>query len=184
MVKIRLRRMGNRHRPFYRIVVAPSTAARNGKFTEQLGTYNPLTQPKEIKLDKERAMYWLMEGAKPTETVARLLKNEGVLEEFLTARPKAKDYYKFLDKTTAAMSKASVVSEVKAEEAPAEEVPAEEPAAEAPAEEPVAEAAPAEEAPVAEEAAPEAPAEEAPAEEPAAEEAPAEEPAAEEEKSE
>ena len=159
--------MGNRHRPFYRIVVAPSTAARNGKFTEQLGTYNPLTQPKEIKLDKERAMHWLMEGAKPTETVAYLLKKEGVLEEFLAARPKAKGYYKFLDKTTAAMSKASVVSEVP------------EPTAEAPAEEPAAEA---EEEPKTEEVAEATPevAEEAPAEEPVAEGAPAEEAAAEE----
>ncbi len=155
--------MGNRHRPFYRIVVAKSTAARNGAFKELLGTYDPLTQPEQVKINKERAMYWLMEGAQPTETVAYLLKKQGILEEFFAKRPKAKDKYKFLDKTTGMMSKKSVVQEIVAE-APAAVEPVKE-------KEPVA-------APAAE-AATEVPAEadaEAPAESPA--ETPAAEPPA------
>ena len=123
--------MGNRHRPFYRIVVAKSTAARNGAFKELIGTYDPLTQPKRVKIDKERAMHWLMEGAQPTETVAYLLKTQGILDEFFAKRPKAKAKYKFLDKTTGPMSKKSVVQEILIE-APAAPSPAkeEEPASE------------------------------------------------------
>ncbi|MCH7944775.1 MAG: 30S ribosomal protein S16 [Armatimonadetes bacterium] len=145
MVKIRLKRTGNRHRPFYRVVVTKSTAARNGAFKELIGTYDPLTQPKQVKIDKDRAMYWLMEGAQPTETVAYLLKKQGILEEFFSKRPKAKKKYKFLDKTTGTMSKKSVVEEI-AVEAPAapapatEKKPAEEAAAEAPEEKPAVEA--------------------------------------------
>lgn len=159
-----MKRMGNRHRPFYRIVVAKSTAARNGAFKELLGTYDPLTQPKQVRIDKERAMHWLMVGAQPTETVAYLLKTQGILEEFFAKRPKAKDKYKFLDKTTGPMSKKSVV----------QEIPVEAPEAVAPAKEEEPPAAP-EAAPVAEAPA-EAPAD-APAETPAAE-APAAEPEA------
>lgn len=150
MVKIRLTRMGNKHRPFYRIVVQKSTAGRDSSAIETLGTYDPLTKPSTVKLKGDRALHWLMEGAQPTETVAYLLKREGVLDEFFQARPKAKGSYKFLDKTTNVMSKQSVVSapkeEKKEEAAPAAEAPAEEaPAAEAPVEEaPVAEDAPAE----------------------------------------
>jgi len=155
VVKIRLRRMGNRHRPFYRIVVAKSTASRNGAFKELIGTYDPLTQPKTIQLDSERAMHWLLEGAQPTETVAYLLKQDGVLDEFFSKRPNAKDNYKFLDKTTGTMSKKSVVQEMPA--APVAEAPAPVEEAAAPVEEVVA-----------------APAEEAPAEEAAVEETPAE----------
>lgn len=121
--------MGCRHRPFYRIVVAPSTAPRNGKFKELLGTYDPLKTPSEVKINKERALYWLMTGARPTETVAYLLKREGVLQEFFGKRPKAERGYKFLDKRTATMSKKSVV-----QEAPAAAVPAESPVEAAPAE--------------------------------------------------
>ena len=114
--------MGCRHRPFYRIVVAPSTAPRNGKFKELLGTYDPLKTPSEVKINKERALYWLMTGAQPTETVAYLLKREGVLQEFFGKRPKAESGYKFLDKRTATMSKKSVV-----QDAPAAAVPAQSP---------------------------------------------------------
>ena len=130
--------MGNRHRPFYRIVVAPSTAPRNGKFRELLGTYDPLKTPSEVKINKERALYWLMTGAQPTETVAYLLKREGVLQEFFGKRPKAQSGYKFLDKRTATMSKKSVVQQdaVAAAPPPPEAGPAEEPStsAEAPPE--------------------------------------------------
>lgn len=146
--------MGNKHRPFYRIVVQKSTAGRNSRAIEILGTYDPLLKDSKVKLASERALHWLMSGAQPTETVAILLKREGVLDEFFQARPKAQDGYKFLDKRTAAMSKQSAVSRTveKAEEpAPVAEASATEaPAAEeAPVEEPAAEEA------VAEEAAPE-----------------------------
>lgn len=138
MVKIRLRRMGNSHRPFYRVVVAHSTRGRNGAFKELIGTYNPLTKPKEVKIDKDRAMHWLLEGAQPTETVAYLFKKEGILDQFFAQRPKAKEGYKFLDKTTGPMSKKSVVQEMPAAEPAAVAAPAAEPVAEAPATEPEA----------------------------------------------
>lgn len=156
--------MGNKHRPFYRIVVAKSMAGRDGSFIENIGTYNPLTQPSTVKLEGDRALHWLMNGAQPTETVAYILKREGVLEKYFAERPKAKASYKFLDKTTSAMSRKSVVQAPAAEEAPVavaekteEAAPVEEPVAEAPVEEPAAEAP-------AEEAAAEAPAEEEKAE--------------------
>lgn len=138
MVKIRLRRMGNKHRPFYRIVVAKSEAGRDGGFIEVLGTYDPINKDPETKrstvsLEGDRAIHWLMNGAQPSETVAYLLKREGVLEKYLEARPNAKKSFKFLDKRTAAMSRKSVVEPV-ATAAPATPAPAEV-AAEAPAEE-------------------------------------------------
>ena len=74
MVKIRLRRMGAKKNPFYRIVVADSRSPRDGRFIEELGTYNPLANPAEIKVDVERAKYWIANGAQPTETVKALLK--------------------------------------------------------------------------------------------------------------
>ncbi|MCC8064629.1 MAG: 30S ribosomal protein S16 [Clostridiales bacterium] len=79
MVKIRLRRMGAKKAPFYRIVVADSRYPRDGRFIEQLGTYNPLTEPAEIKVDAERTQAWIKTGAQPTDTVKRLLKQAGVL---------------------------------------------------------------------------------------------------------
>lgn len=79
MVKIRLRRMGAKKAPFYRVVVADSRYPRDGRFIEQLGTYNPLTEPAEIKIDAERAQEWIKTGAQPTETVKRLLKQANVL---------------------------------------------------------------------------------------------------------
>ncbi len=79
MVKIRLRRMGAKKAPFYRIVVADSRYPRDGRFIEQLGTYNPLQEPVEIKVDVERAQAWIKTGAQPTDTVKRLFKTAGVL---------------------------------------------------------------------------------------------------------
>ena len=79
MVKIRLRRMGAKKSPFYRIVVADSRAPRDGRFIEQLGTYNPLAEPAEVKVDAERAQAWIKTGAQPTDTVKRLLKQAGIL---------------------------------------------------------------------------------------------------------
>lgn len=74
MVKIRLTRLGDKKTPFYRVVVADQRRARDGKFIEVIGTYNPLTTPEEIKIDSERANYWLKNGAQPTDTVKDLLK--------------------------------------------------------------------------------------------------------------
>ena len=79
MVKIRLRRMGAKKAPFYRIVVADSRAPRDGKFIEEIGTYNPLVDPAEIKIDVGRAQYWVKNGAQPTDTVKALLKKAGAL---------------------------------------------------------------------------------------------------------
>ena len=74
MVKIRLRRIGAKKAPFYRVVVAESKYARDGRFIEEIGTYNPLVDPAEIKIDIERANYWIKNGAQPTDTVKALLK--------------------------------------------------------------------------------------------------------------
>lgn len=80
MVKIRLRRMGANKKPFYRVVVADARSSRDGKFIEELGYYNPLTNPAEIKLDSEKAKKWLENGAQPTETVRSLFKKAGILQ--------------------------------------------------------------------------------------------------------
>ena len=79
MVKIRLRRMGAKKNPYYRIVVADSHFPRDGRFIEEIGTYDPLTNPVTIKVDGERAKYWIGNGDQPTETVRALLKKAEVL---------------------------------------------------------------------------------------------------------
>ncbi|QQK07308.1 30S ribosomal protein S16 [Miniphocaeibacter halophilus] len=79
-VKIRLKRMGSKKNPFYRIVVADIRAPRDGKFIEEIGYYNPLTEPKTVKVDAEKVNKWIKNGAKPTDTVNRLFKNNGVYE--------------------------------------------------------------------------------------------------------
>ena len=79
MVKIRLRRMGAKKAPFYRIVVADSRYPRDGRFIEEIGTYNPVTSPAELNVDVDRAQAWIKTGAQPTETVRDLLKKAGAL---------------------------------------------------------------------------------------------------------
>jgi small subunit ribosomal protein S16 len=79
MVKIRLKRMGMKKKPFYRIVVADERSPRDGRFIEEIGTYNPLTDPATIALDNEKAAQWIKNGAQPTETVKSILKKSGVL---------------------------------------------------------------------------------------------------------
>lgn len=162
MVKIRLKRLGTKGRPFYRIVVARSTSGRNGAAVENLGTYNPLTQPHTVQIAEERALHWLMEGAQPTETTAYLLNQVGVLPKFLEQRPNLRKQYDFLDKRTEAISVKSAL------DAPAAEVIADAPKAEEAEPAHTAEAAEAspEVAPVAAETA------EPAAEEPVAEEKP------------
>ena len=80
MVKIRLRRMGAKKAPFYRIVVADSRCPRDGRFIEEIGTYNPLKDPAEIIIDNEAAARWLANGAQPTDTVRALLKKSGAIK--------------------------------------------------------------------------------------------------------
>lgn len=79
-VRIRLRRMGAKKRPFYRLVVADSRAARNGPVIEYLGEYDPTAEPSHVKLDAERAKAWLEQGAQPSDTARRLLRQAGVLD--------------------------------------------------------------------------------------------------------
>ena len=81
-VKIRLKRMGAKKAPFYRVVVADSRSPRDGRFIEVLGTYNPLVTPAEVKLDEEKAMKWLNNGAIPTDTVKNLFSKAGIMEKF------------------------------------------------------------------------------------------------------
>ena len=79
-VKIRLKRIGAKKAPFYRVVVADSRYPRDGRFIEEIGYYNPLTNPVEIKIDSEKANKWISNGAQPTETVKSLLKKAGITE--------------------------------------------------------------------------------------------------------
>ena len=80
-VKIRLKRMGMKKKPFYRVVVADVNRPRDGRFIEEIGYYNPMTAPAEVNVNGERAKYWLGVGAQPTDTVRTLLKKTGVIEE-------------------------------------------------------------------------------------------------------
>ena len=78
-VKIRLRRMGAKKAPFYRIVVADSRYPRDGRFIEEIGYYNPMTEPSEVKIDPEKAKKWISNGAQPTDTVKDLLKKQNII---------------------------------------------------------------------------------------------------------
>ena len=78
-VKIRLKRMGQKKRPFYRVVVADSRSPRDGKFIEEIGTYNPVSEPKEFKIDNEKAKQWIKNGAQPTSIVEELFNDNNVL---------------------------------------------------------------------------------------------------------
>ncbi len=185
-VSLRLSRGGSKKRPYYKVVVSNSRAPRDGKYLEQVGTYNPLLAKDDadrVRLVEDRVKYWLGVGAQPTDRVARLLDKAGIKERAATVNPqqgepgkKAKERAE--DKATKAAEAAEAAAAAAA--APAVEEVVEEAAVEAPAveeaaaEAPAAEVAAAEEAPAAEEAASavEAAAE-APAEEAAAEEAPA-----------
>jgi small subunit ribosomal protein S16 len=85
-VKIRLKRMGAKKSPFYRVVVADARSPRDGRFIEEIGTYNPVAQPAEIKINEEAALKWLGTGAKPSDTVRNLFSKAGILEKFHNAR--------------------------------------------------------------------------------------------------
>ena len=90
-VKLRLKRMGAKKRPFYRIVAADSRSPRDGRFIEVVGTYNPIMEPAEIKVDEEVALKWLKTGAIPTDTVRDLFRKQGIMEKFHQARMKKED---------------------------------------------------------------------------------------------
>ncbi len=146
-MKIRLARGGSKKRPFYRIVAADTRMPRDGRFIEKLGTYNPLL-PKDseerVKMNVERVQYWLDQGAKPTDRVARFLEAAGTLEKTERNNPeKAKPGKKAQERQeekAAAAAEAEEAAKAPAEEAPAEEAAAEEaPAEEAAAEEEKAE---------------------------------------------
>ena len=86
MVKIRLRRMGAKKRPSYRVVVADSRAPRDGRFIAIIGHFNPLTDPETVVIDEAKALHWLSQGAQPTATVNRLLSKLGIMEKFKTIK--------------------------------------------------------------------------------------------------
>ncbi|NQW20426.1 MAG: 30S ribosomal protein S16 [Chloroflexi bacterium] len=121
MVRIRLKRVGGKKHPFYRVVVANQRAARDGAFIEQIGTYDPFPNPPEIKLDTEKLNKWISQGAQPSDSVASLLRSEGILPKISTVTP-VKEAAKIAAKpakaeSTAATAVAEVPVEVE-EEAP------------------------------------------------------------------
>ena len=85
-VKIRLKRMGAKKAPFYRIIVADSRSPRDGRFIENLGTYNPLTDPAEINVKEKETLDWLSKGAQPTDTVKNILSKTGIMEKYHNMR--------------------------------------------------------------------------------------------------
>ena len=87
-VKIRLKRMGAKKAPFYRIIVADSRSPRDGRYIDTLGTYNPLTDPAEVKVKEDETIDWLFKGAQPTDTVRNILSKEGILKEFHESKAK------------------------------------------------------------------------------------------------
>ena len=89
MLKIRLRRIGAKKKPSYRLVVADIRAPRDGAFIDILGHYNPLTDPETIVVKEEKALHWLKQGAKPTNTTARLLDKAGIMEKFKLVKEKS-----------------------------------------------------------------------------------------------
>jgi len=191
--KIRLKRIGRRNRPFYRIIVIDSRKRRDGSEIELLGWYNPMEKNKELnyKINENRLIDWLKEGAQPTDPINKIMKRSGLaykwhliqqgldeekiakaLDEWKKERETVLENRKkkALERKESKKAESVAKAEEVVEEAPAEEAPAEEVVEEAPAEEAPAEEAPAEEAP-AEEVVEEAPAEEVVEEAPAEEEA-------------
>ena len=85
-VKIRLKRMGAKKAPFYRVVVADARSPRDGKFIESIGYYDPVTVPANVKIDEEKALKWLGDGAQPTDTVKNLFSKQGIMKKFAEAK--------------------------------------------------------------------------------------------------
>jgi small subunit ribosomal protein S16 len=87
-VRIRLMRHGKKKQPFYRVVVADQRSPRDGRFVEEIGTYNPLTNPSEIKIDEDKALAWLGKGAQPSGSAGQLLRRVGIWQKFTATKPK------------------------------------------------------------------------------------------------
>ncbi len=122
MVKIRLRRMGAKKRPFYRLVVADSRSPRDGRFIEQLGIYDPLSEPATIRIDSDKVKQWLSQGAQPSEAARSLLRREGILPAVIpTGPPKKSPAGKKAEKAAKAAEAAGPApAEAKVEASPAE----------------------------------------------------------------
>ena len=162
MIRIRLTRVGKKGRPSYRIVVADVRAPRDGSYLEWIGNYDPMANPPAVTLKQDRAAHWLSMGASPSDAVARILDQNGLLERAHTFKNRGRE-------APAAVATAPA-EQAPADEAPAEEIPAEEPAAE----EEAVEGSAAEEPAVEEEASEEPVAEDEATEDPASEEKDAE----------
>ena len=89
-VKLRLKRGGSKQRPFYRIVAADARSPRDGRFIEEIGTYNPIPAEYEVSIDEEKAMYWLSNGAQPTDTVRNLLSEKGIMAKYAESKKEGK----------------------------------------------------------------------------------------------
>lgn len=124
-VKLRLKRMGAKKRSFYRVVAADSRSPRDGRFIETVGTYNPITNPAEVKIDEEKALYWLGHGAIPTDTVRSLLSRVGIIKKFNESKapkvkkPKVKKEVKAKVEVAAKAPAKATKSEVKPAKKPA-----------------------------------------------------------------
>lgn len=90
-VKLRLKRMGAKQKPFYRVVAADSRSPRDGRFIETVGTYNPVKSPAEVNIDEEKAIKWLNNGAIPTDTVKNLLSKQGIMAKYAASKVKTKE---------------------------------------------------------------------------------------------
>jgi small subunit ribosomal protein S16 len=131
--RIRLRRMGSKGRPFYRVVVADQRSPRDGRFIENIGKYHPLSDPSLIEIDEDRALYWLRVGAQPSDQVRNLMTKIGIWETFVKERPAAAASVKS-PKERPAKEKVSKKAQAKAAEAAtAKAAPPPEPAVEEPA---------------------------------------------------
>ena len=89
-VKLRLKRMGSKQKPFYRIVAADARSPRDGRFIEVVGTYNPIKKPAEVNVDEEKALKWLNNGAEPTDTVRSILSKEGIMSKYAESKKAGK----------------------------------------------------------------------------------------------
>ena len=89
-VKLRLKRGGSKQKPFYRIVAADARSPRDGRFIDSIGTYNPIPAEYEVSIDEEKAMYWLTNGAQPTDTVRNLLSQKGIMAKYAESKKEGK----------------------------------------------------------------------------------------------
>ncbi len=133
--RIRLRRMGSKGRPFYRVVVADQRSPRDGRFIENIGRYHPLNDPSVIEIDQDRALHWLRVGAQPSDQVRNLMQKVGIWDAFVAERPKAAVVSTRPERPAKEkMSKKAQAKAAEAQKAPAAPAaPAAEPAAPAPA---------------------------------------------------